>query len=434
MNPREYPPENLTQPHTDNEAFDTSSDTESATDANHQTKPKKDITPLNAVFLCPLECSGTQAITDLETATQHLREEHALIIDNVDQVVHFFNAYVVDVARRIQDKSVKLVVSGGRNGGGQSLRIVGSAADARDAELRTRLKASILEEVLRVQQDERERDTKRKCLFCRVVPDNRTSLLEHMWHQHNLNIGVADNIVYFDEFLNILEGKLTSLQCLYCEKTFKGQTVLRLHMRKKKHFKLRPCCEYDRFYIVNYTESRWGQENGGGADEDDENWDDWNEPESLQTMCLFCEHVEDTPLLLCQHLLARHGFDLLEHRKKLDVYQNLSLVNYLRKQFIILKCFSCLQPFQSVDDLEKHLDDEKHTVPLPPHSLYSDAQNFFPTVDGDPLLMFLGEGENEHADEDNTTDDTHVLAEPVHKVPDLRNMSIEERLDWISTR
>jgi hypothetical protein len=36
-------------------------------------------------------------------------------------------------------------------------------------------------------------------------------------------------------------------------KTFKSHSVLKLHMRKKKHFRIDPHQTlYDRFYIVNY--------------------------------------------------------------------------------------------------------------------------------------------------------------------------------------
>ena len=46
-----------------------------------------------------------------------------------------------------------------------------------------------------------DRNYFRDCLFCGVaVGNNRSNLLEHMSVEHNFNIGLADNLVYFDEF------------------------------------------------------------------------------------------------------------------------------------------------------------------------------------------------------------------------------------------
>lgn len=44
-----------------------------------------------------------------------------------------------------------------------------------------------------------------------------------------------------------------SLQCLYCEKTFRDKTTLKDHMRKKSHRRINANNqEYDRFYVINY--------------------------------------------------------------------------------------------------------------------------------------------------------------------------------------
>ena len=47
-----------------------------------------------------------------------------------------------------------------------------------------------------------------------------------------------------------------SLQCLYCEKTFRDKTALRDHMRKRRHRRVNPKNRaYDRFYVINYLVS-----------------------------------------------------------------------------------------------------------------------------------------------------------------------------------
>lgn len=44
-----------------------------------------------------------------------------------------------------------------------------------------------------------------------------------------------------------------SLQCLYCEKSFRDKSTLRDHMRKKSHRRINASNrEYDRFYVINY--------------------------------------------------------------------------------------------------------------------------------------------------------------------------------------
>lgn len=46
-----------------------------------------------------------------------------------------------------------------------------------------------------------------------------------------------------------------SLQCLYCEGTFRDHTILKEHMRKKLHKRINPKNKtYDKFYVINYLE------------------------------------------------------------------------------------------------------------------------------------------------------------------------------------
>jgi hypothetical protein len=53
-----------------------------------------------------------------------------------------------------------------------------------------------------------------------------------------------------------------SLHCLFCNKVFKNQIVLKEHMRKKQHKKINPKdTEFDKFYVINYLEmgKNWTQ-------------------------------------------------------------------------------------------------------------------------------------------------------------------------------
>lgn len=62
----------------------------------------------------------------------------------------------------------------------------------------------------------------------------------------------------FLPFHHIFINPLThvfSLQCLYCEGTFRDHTTLKEHMRKKLHKRINPKNKtYDKFYVINYLE------------------------------------------------------------------------------------------------------------------------------------------------------------------------------------
>lgn len=143
-----------------------------------------------------------------------------------------------------------------------------------------------------------------------------------MFSEHNFNIGLPDNLVHVNEFLDTLESKLTKLQCLYCEKTFTSPAVLRKHMRKKKHFKIASKNrQYDRFYVINYLEpgKNWESfENDVYDSEDekkDESWADWEEDVQESTMCLFDTQVLNSPRDALDHMKTAHYFNLYEIRK-----------------------------------------------------------------------------------------------------------------------
>lgn len=102
-----------------------------------------------------------------------------------------------------------------------------------DKKIRDELQHLRLTALLEKQQEERnDRTFSRKCLFCKkICTGDRTLLFSHMFNVHKFNIGLPDNLVHVNELLDILQAKIASLQCIYCEKTFKSYSVLKLHMR-----------------------------------------------------------------------------------------------------------------------------------------------------------------------------------------------------------
>jgi len=203
------------------------------------------------------------------------------------------------------------------------------------------------------------------------------------------------------EFLDILEGKLDLLQCLYCEKVFVSSAVLKKHMRKKKHVKINPRNRiYDRFYVVNYLESGknwedWELENLSDVDDDPGNeWDDWIDDEGNLTQCLFCSDVADGPDAANEHMRTAHGVDLLEIRTRLSLsfYQVLRLVNWIRKNMLGLRCIAHGDlSFATAAELETHMREHGCCAKIPAKDdpIYQDARWLFPVVDGDPLLMWI---------------------------------------------
>ena len=130
--------------------------------------------------------------------------------------------------------------------------------------IRKVIERDFLERILQTAQNERScTNFTRTCLFCKkVFTQTRAQLFDHLYHDHNFFLGHPDNIIDANDLLDILEGKLKLLQCLYCEKNFKSWNVLKEHMRKKAHKLLNPNNrEYDRFYLINYlcSDKHWLQ-------------------------------------------------------------------------------------------------------------------------------------------------------------------------------
>lgn len=127
-----------------------------------------------------------------------------------------------------------------------------------EKELRQKLNIFKLEKVIKqLEQERNDYDYERPCLFCNeMIGMNRSNLIYHMSLEHNFNIGNPDNIVFFDEFYYKLKERFDKFQCLFCEKIFYNNQVLREHMRKKMHKSIDPKNkEFDKFYIINYLVS-----------------------------------------------------------------------------------------------------------------------------------------------------------------------------------
>jgi hypothetical protein len=208
-----------------------------------------------------------------------------------------------------------------------------------------------------------------------------------MQQSHSFYIGNVLDLVRVDDYLDILSLKLANLECIYCERTFVSNQVLREHLRKKKHFSV---CKsnslYHQFYISNYSPQEL-QNNPRDEEleeevDDDVEDDDWDEP--CQTMCLFDDEMFDSPMECQSHLSNVHGFNL---ENADNFYQGIQIINYIRHQSYLGLCCSCHQEFNDITQLSLHYNSTNHHLNIFNQSeLWNHPNYMFPYYENDPLL------------------------------------------------
>jgi len=184
---------------------------------------------------------------------------------------------------------------------------------------------------------------------------------------HNFSVGLPDNIVFAEEFLNLLEEKLLKNICLYCERIFKDRNVLKEHMRKKLHKQINPKNkEYDKFYLINYLEKGKNWEDIMEEFDEvchDEDWSDWIEPDT-EAICLFCDFRCSESEKMCHHLSTAHSFDLKNLKEDFNI---IKIVNYIRRQVHEKKCIFCDELHKSKEELMNHMMEQSHCkLPVDP--------------------------------------------------------------------
>ncbi|XP_037622305.1 zinc finger protein 277 [Sebastes umbrosus] len=308
-----------------------------------------------------------------------------------------------------------------------------------DRVLRENLQQKRLEEVLEQQQQERDDSSfHRLCMFCSdEFTGNRSSLLNHMAREHSFSIGLPDNIVYCNQFLDTLQSKLDSLRCLYCEKTFRDKTTLKDHMRKKAHRRINANNSiYDRFYVINYLElgKTWeevqSEDDRELVDDGDDDWSDW-QAHPVSAVCLFCDHQSETMDQIYTHMKESHGFDLHSLRTELNLrfYQQVKLVNFIRRQIHQSRCYGCQEKFDSRDDVLRHIVAEGHVMKLPDMSTWNQPQYYFPTYENDALLCTLSDSDDGERDEaSHGSEDVPVIAEDISNLRALKQSSVLNQL------
>jgi len=326
-----------------------------------------------------------------------------------------------------------------------------------DKTLREDIVKKSLASKLKKQQDERNVPFNRKCIFCRDRFDQRKPYFLHLFLSHGLNIGSPDNLVEIEEFLDILQYKIESWICIYCEKTFKSPSVLKLHMKKKKHYKINSNnTQYDRFYIVNYVEpgKNWKEKKDQNDSSDSEdldiedyiksqktdNWDEWNntndfdededEYDEPMSVCLFCEKLSGTAQESFDHAKKEHNFDLkaIQKENNLDFYQSIRIINYIRHSISENACPKCRISFAEPTKLFHHMKETSHySVPLEQNSIWMNDDRYLqPLNEEDPLLMssYLRPEEDDFSSEDDS--ENRMKMKKINVREDIDSMNDEK--------
>ncbi|EYU42922.1 hypothetical protein MIMGU_mgv1a002861mg [Erythranthe guttata] len=152
---------------------------------------------------------------------------------------------------------------------------------------------------------------------------------------------------------------------------------------------------------------------------DDQNWDDWEdendavEDQNLnpKLLCLFCDSHYDSSSCLFEHCASAHLFDYggIKKAYSLEFYKCFKLINYIRSQVAVNKCWSCGVKCSSNEDMQKHLH---AAVNFDGSSFpWDDDRYLHPFLQDDSLLYSFDEDEEEENDEaDAMSVDTKELA------------------------
>ncbi|KAJ8329018.1 hypothetical protein O5D80_002974 [Batrachochytrium dendrobatidis] len=355
-----------------------------------------------SVFVCSWPgCHQTdfKPTKDPMIALKHLQQVHSIHIHQVPHVMPFLDEYIHYWAHQVDSHGISILDSfkvGANYYLGRSDPTVyntSSGINHQDSIIRARFRQTTLEAVLRVQEQERALDAhhQRQCLFCKLDLPTRADLFSHMFCEHGFNIGLPDNLVHVNEFLDTLHRHLTALECIYCERTFKSNIILRKHMRKKKHFKINPKNQfYDRYYLINYAEPDAIAHRDEEESLEQDDWEDWNEDDAEEpTMCLFEETVLPSVEGAHEHMISQHGFDLrkLARQHHLSFHDVIRLINYIRSQTCKYACFTCCKAFETASQLDLHFTQIcQYQFPKRTMLFWTDPRFLVPFYDNDPLL------------------------------------------------
>ncbi len=147
----------------------------------------------------------------------------------------------------------------------------------------------------------------------------------------------------------------------------------------------------------------------------DSSIEEWNEPAQTY-FCLFCDDAFDEEKEILEHMSEAHSFDLIATNAdhKLSFYQQVKLLNYIRRQVYLKTCFVCRHQAESSDELREHLKRTEHVKNFPEPDLWDQPEYYFSTFEDDSLLCLL--------------DDSAYDKEQFSVIPEEYDIKINEEL------
>ena len=135
------------------------------------------------------------------------------------------------------------------------------------------------------------------------------------------------------------------------------------------------------------------------SDETQENdWSDWRGNLS-GAVCLFCPATYTDFSDILAHMSIVHEFDYraLKDQMKLNFYQQIKLINYIRRQIYLKHCLNCDEKFEDSETLYHHMKSENHLKPPLEHrdQSWDQSQFYFPTYENDNFLCLIEDHEDE---------------------------------------
>lgn len=132
--------------------------------------------PYHAVIMihCPFQsCDLTDPLTDSTSLVAHLKEAHKIAFKNIHHMFILLDRYLTHWAEEIEAKGLEQVAVKAEEG--DEFFTIDPAVSGADRTLRDEIQREKLNEILKLQEKERndEAKLKRKCLFCKNVCDNR---------------------------------------------------------------------------------------------------------------------------------------------------------------------------------------------------------------------------------------------------------------------
>eukprot|EP00069_Balaena_mysticetus_P006178 bmy_18427T0 len=277
------------------------------------------------------------------------------------------------------------------------------------------------------------------CIFCEehFLIDEQDKLLKHMIIEHKTVIADVKLVADFQRYISYWRKRFTEQPITdFC-------SVIRINStapfeEQDNYFLLCDVLPEDRILREELQKQRlelgksWEEvqleDDRELLDHQEDDWSDW-EGHPLSAVCLFCEKQAETIEKLCVHMEDAHEFDLLKIKSELGLnfYQQVKLVNFIRRQIHQCRCYGCHEKFKSKADLRTHMEEAKHTSLLPERQTWDQPQYYFPTYENDTLLCTLSDSESDlTAQEQNGN--IAIISEDTSKLHALKQSSILNQL------